>query len=154
MFLVGTSYNFCWTHKSMRREREISEPPGGKWVPSTPAQAAGLADDRCSVEELLSFRVPPPQRERYPSGAGGDRNGWWRQRVQPDHGSMWYYPHSRLTGKIFQIRQKKSYLALTRARSLLTICGVEVRGTREILSGKVPGSIARVRCSACCGVRG
>ena len=22
MFLVGTCYNFCWTHKSMRRERE------------------------------------------------------------------------------------------------------------------------------------
>lgn len=59
MFLVGTCYNFCWTHESMRREREGSDPPGGKWVQSTPAQAAGLADHRWSVEELLSFRVPP-----------------------------------------------------------------------------------------------
>lgn len=38
MFLVGTCYNFCWTHKSsMRREREGNDPPGGKWVQSTPA---------------------------------------------------------------------------------------------------------------------
>jgi hypothetical protein len=61
MFLVGTCYNFCWTHKSMRREREGSDPPGGKWVESTPAQAAGLTDHRWSVEELLSFRVPPAE---------------------------------------------------------------------------------------------
>lgn len=59
MWLVGTCYNFCWEHKSMRREREGSDPPGGKWMQSTPAQAAGLADHRWSVEELLSFRVPP-----------------------------------------------------------------------------------------------
>jgi hypothetical protein len=74
MFLVGTCYNFCWTHKSMRRERQESDPPGGKWVQSTPAQAAGLTDHRWSVGELLSFCVPPALR--YPSGAGGDRDGW------------------------------------------------------------------------------
>jgi hypothetical protein len=61
MFLVGTCYNFCWTHKSMRREREGNDPPGGKWVQSTPAQAAGLTDHRWSVEELLSFSVPPAE---------------------------------------------------------------------------------------------
>jgi transposase-like protein len=61
MFLVGTCYNFCWTHKSMRREREGSDPPGGNWVESTPAQAAGLTDHRWSVEELLSFSVPPAE---------------------------------------------------------------------------------------------
>jgi transposase-like protein len=61
MFLVGTCYNFCWTHKSMRREREGSDPPGGKWVHSTPAQAAGLTDHRWSVGELLSFCVPPAE---------------------------------------------------------------------------------------------
>jgi hypothetical protein len=48
-------------HKSMRREREGSDPPGGKWVQSTPAQVAGLSDHRWSVEELLSFCVPPAQ---------------------------------------------------------------------------------------------
>jgi transposase-like protein len=61
MWLVGTCYNFCWTHKSMRREREGNDPPGGKWVQSTPAQAAGLTDHRWSVEELLSFSVPPAE---------------------------------------------------------------------------------------------
>jgi len=61
MWLVGTCYNFCWKHKSMRREREGNDPPGGKWVQSTPAQAAGLTDHRWSVEELLSFSVPPAE---------------------------------------------------------------------------------------------
>jgi transposase-like protein len=61
MWLVGSCYNFCWTHKSMRREREGNDPPGGKWVESTPAQAAGLSDHRWSVEELLSFSVPPAE---------------------------------------------------------------------------------------------
>ena len=61
MWLVGTCYNFCWTHESMRRERQRSEPPDVKWVQSTPAQAAGLVDHRWSIEELLSFRVPPAE---------------------------------------------------------------------------------------------
>ena len=61
MFLVGTCYNFCCEHKSMRRECEGSDPPGGKRVQSTPAQVAGLSDHRWSVEELLSFCVPPAQ---------------------------------------------------------------------------------------------
>ena len=65
MFLVGTCYNFCCEHKSMRREREGSDPPGGKWVQSTPAQVAGLSDHRWSVEELLSFCVPPAQLPKW-----------------------------------------------------------------------------------------
>jgi transposase-like protein len=65
MWLVGTCYNFCWTHESMRRERERSDPPGGKWVQSTPAQVAGLADHRWSVEELLSFCVPPAETPKW-----------------------------------------------------------------------------------------
>lgn len=66
MWLVGTCYNFCWTHESMRRERrEGSDPPGGKWVHSTPAQAAGLTNHRWSVEELLSFPVPPAERPKW-----------------------------------------------------------------------------------------
>jgi transposase-like protein len=65
MWLVGTCYNFCWEHKSMRREREGSDPPGEKWVQSTPAQAAGLTNHRWSVEELLSFPVPPAERPKW-----------------------------------------------------------------------------------------
>ena len=65
IFLVGTCYNFCWAHKSLRRERTEGEQLGGKWVESTPAQAAGLTDHRWSVEELLSFPVPPAQRPKW-----------------------------------------------------------------------------------------
>lgn len=65
MWLVGTCYNFCWTHKSIRRERQGSDPPGGKWVQSTPAQAAGLTDHLWSVEELLSFCAPPAERPKW-----------------------------------------------------------------------------------------
>ena len=40
MWLVGTSYNFCWVHKSLRRERTEGDwPAEGRWVQSTPAQA-------------------------------------------------------------------------------------------------------------------
>jgi transposase-like protein len=61
MFLVGTCYNFCWVHKSLRRERTEVDQLGGKWVESTPAQAAALTGHRWSVEELLSFCVPPAE---------------------------------------------------------------------------------------------
>jgi hypothetical protein len=63
---VGTSYNFCWVHKSLRRERTEGDwPSGGKWVENTPAQAAGLTDHRWSVEELLSFVPPPAHRPKW-----------------------------------------------------------------------------------------
>jgi hypothetical protein len=61
MFLVGTCYNFCWEHKSLRRERTEGDQLGRKWVESTPAQAAALTGHRWSVEELLSFCVPPTE---------------------------------------------------------------------------------------------
>ncbi len=78
MWLVGSCYNFCWTHESMRRERERSEPPGGKWGHSTPAQAAGLTDHCWSVEELLSFCVPPAEIPKW----RGRRPKWL---VEPAH---------------------------------------------------------------------
>lgn len=61
MWLVGTSYNFCWTHKSLRRKRTEGDELGGKWVESTPAQAAELTGHRWSMEESLSFSVPPAE---------------------------------------------------------------------------------------------
>lgn len=59
MYLVGTVYNFCTYHKSLRvpiylpRNRR-------RWIQRTPAIAAGITDHRWTVKELLSFRVPPP----------------------------------------------------------------------------------------------
>jgi len=71
MYLVGTVYNFCTDHSSLRVAISL---PGGRrwWVSRTPAIAAGLTDHRWTVEELLSFRVPlprwtPPKRRGRPS---------------------------------------------------------------------------------------
>lgn len=61
MWLVGSCYNFCRAHRSLRRERSVGDLPGGRWVESTPAQAAGLSDHLWSVEELLRFTVPPAE---------------------------------------------------------------------------------------------
>ena len=58
MYLIGCVYNFCADHKSLRLPGVI----GGRreWLPRTPAMAAGIADHRWTVKELLSYRVPPP----------------------------------------------------------------------------------------------
>jgi transposase-like protein/IS1 family transposase len=57
MYLVGTIYNFCTCHDSLR----IPGLTGGrKWLQRTPAMAAGITDHQWSVHELLTFKVPPP----------------------------------------------------------------------------------------------
>jgi transposase-like protein len=60
MYLVGTVYNFCTYHKSLRVPIYL---PGGRrrWLRRTPAIAAGITDHLWTIEELLSFRVPPPR---------------------------------------------------------------------------------------------
>lgn len=74
LWLVGACYNFCWCHDSLRQQRGAADPPGGKWVARTPAQAAGLADHPWSMHELLTFRVPPPPLKRR-----GRRPRWLRE---------------------------------------------------------------------------
>jgi transposase-like protein len=59
LYLVGTTYNFCQPHRSLRER----QPDGtsGRWRERTPAMAAGLTDHRWSVEEWLRFTVPRPR---------------------------------------------------------------------------------------------
>jgi transposase-like protein len=52
MWLVGSCYNFVWAHCSHTGE-------------CTPAMAAGIADHRWSMEELLTFPVPPAELPRW-----------------------------------------------------------------------------------------
>ena len=52
MYLVGTGYNFCTPHASLRT-REAGE--------RTPAMAAGLTDHCWTVGEVLRHQVPPPR---------------------------------------------------------------------------------------------
>lgn len=72
MFLVGTVYNFCTYHHSLRLKLWISERTY-RWVHRTPIMAAGLGDHRWSVCELMTFKVvpapfiPPKRRGRLPN---------------------------------------------------------------------------------------
>jgi hypothetical protein len=52
MWLMGSCYNLLWAHRSLGEER-------------TPAMAAGLTDHRWSMEELLTFAVPPAEVPRW-----------------------------------------------------------------------------------------
>jgi hypothetical protein len=63
MWLVGTVYNFCRAHRSLRLPRSGAA-GHRRWVERTPAQAAGLSDHRWSLDELLSFSVPPAPPKR------------------------------------------------------------------------------------------
>lgn len=58
MWLVGSCYNFCWYHDSLRERA----PDGAalKWDARTPAMAARLTDHCWTMHELLTYQVPPP----------------------------------------------------------------------------------------------
>jgi transposase-like protein len=57
MWLVGVSYNLCWTHDSLRLEAPARS--GRKWSERTPAMAAGLTDHQWTLRDLVSYHVPP-----------------------------------------------------------------------------------------------
>ena len=58
MYLIGTVYNFCTPHASLRLTKTVAN---GACVDQTPAMAAGITDHSWHVRELLSFHVPPPR---------------------------------------------------------------------------------------------
>ncbi len=55
MWLVGTTYNFCWPHASLR----LPALGGRTWQERTPAMAAGLTDQVWTMDEMLRYRVLP-----------------------------------------------------------------------------------------------
>jgi hypothetical protein len=62
--LVGTKYNFCLPHSSLRLPLPTPIPTKGSgspklWEQRTPAMAAGITDHIWTIEELLMFRAPP-----------------------------------------------------------------------------------------------
>jgi transposase-like protein/IS1 family transposase len=58
MYLIGSVYNFCTYHASLR----LAAPAAGmRGIQRTPAMAAGITDHGWTVQELLSFHVPPPR---------------------------------------------------------------------------------------------
>ena len=63
--LAFAYYHFVVPHRSLRQRLPHSLPTKGrngsrkKWKPVTPAMAAGLTDHVWTMDELLSFRVPP-----------------------------------------------------------------------------------------------
>lgn len=62
MYLVGSVYNFCCFHESLRLPLYVRQRDRWRrrWVGRTPTMAAGLTDHRWSVLELLSYKVGPP----------------------------------------------------------------------------------------------
>lgn len=60
LFLVGTVYNFCTCHDSLRLPLYVGRVGRRHWILRTPALPAGLTDHRWLVEELLSFKILPP----------------------------------------------------------------------------------------------
>lgn len=59
MYLLGTTYNFCWPHHELSQARD--EATGKRcWGPvRTPAMAAGLTDHVWSVWEVMSYKIAP-----------------------------------------------------------------------------------------------
>jgi transposase-like protein len=57
MYVIGCLYNLCACHHSLRLKLSVGR-HAYRWVPRTPALAAGLTDHRWSVAEVLAFRVP------------------------------------------------------------------------------------------------
>jgi transposase-like protein len=65
MWLVGCTYNFCWPHHELSRQRKQN---------LTPAMASGLTDHPWSVRELLAHRIAPPPWQPAICGEGSLRN--------------------------------------------------------------------------------
>jgi hypothetical protein len=85
MYLVGTVYNFCWVHDSLRLPATGT---GRKWRERTPAMAAGLTTHRWTLHDLLTYQVPPapwaaPKRRGRPPKQRADAVTMPKRRHRP-----------------------------------------------------------------------
>ena len=69
LWLSLAYYHLVIPHNSLKRPLAVPQPTLGngsprKWLPVTPAMAAGLTDHVWTTSELLSFRVPVPFRDK------------------------------------------------------------------------------------------
>lgn len=84
VYLVGTVYNFCTNHDSLRVPLYLGRAGRRHWVVRTPAMAAGLTNHCWTVYELLAYQVPParwtpPKRRGRPSKSTQELPKRWRQ---------------------------------------------------------------------------
>jgi transposase-like protein/IS1 family transposase len=63
IYLVGTVYNFCSWHQSLRTKLFVNERQH-RWIRRTPAMAAGVTDHRWTVLELLQYQCPEPMYQK------------------------------------------------------------------------------------------
>ncbi|MCI0576954.1 MAG: IS1 family transposase, partial [Chloroflexi bacterium] len=73
LWLSFAYYHFVLPHASLARPLPTPQPTRGKgslkkWQPVTPVMAAGITDHVWSMEELLSYRVPPDFRRELEQG--------------------------------------------------------------------------------------
>lgn len=59
MYLLGTTYNFCWAHHELSSVRDAASGKRRAGPKRSPAMAAGLTDHLWSLLELLSYKVAP-----------------------------------------------------------------------------------------------
>jgi IS1 family transposase len=59
MYLLGTTYNFCWVHHELSVVRDAATGKRHASRERTPAMAAGLTDHVWSVCELLCYKIAP-----------------------------------------------------------------------------------------------
>jgi hypothetical protein len=59
--LEDALYNFVRPHSALKVRRTTLAAHGRQWDNRTPAMVAGLTDHVWSLEELLSYRLPPPR---------------------------------------------------------------------------------------------
>src|SRR5436305_86019 len=77
MYLLGTTYNFCWVHHELSAVREAATGKRHASRERTPAMAAGLTDHVWRVSELLCYKIAPapwvePKRRRPSKQTGSE----------------------------------------------------------------------------------